>query len=342
VAALRRSFHHPSVDLTETSILITGGTGSFSRAFARRLMSGSLPRRVVLLSRDEQKQQSMADEFKQDFPEAVDRLRFFIGDIRDMNRLELAMRDINIVVHTAALKIIPVAEYNPFECILTNVHGIENLVKVALRCGVSKVISLSTDKAVNPINLYGASKLAADKIVVAANNLSGLDGPIFSVVRYGNVFGSRGSIVPLLQRCVSSGAKSVPITDPRMTRFWITLEQGVSFVLSSLALMAGGEIFIPKLPSMRITDLAEVIAPGLGHKFIGIRPGEKLHECLISADESRATVELDDRFVIVPPIPQWSDGHLQDLGGRPVVEGFQYSSDSNTEWLEASTLADWL
>jgi UDP-N-acetylglucosamine 4,6-dehydratase len=283
----------------------------------------------------------MTRELQAAYPrETFDCMRFFIGDVRDASRLELAMRGIDIVVHAAALKIVPTAEYNPFECILTNVHGAENVVKASLRAKVAKVVALSTDKAVNPINLYGASKLAADKIMVAANYLAGGEPPHFSVVRYGNVIGSRGSVVPLFDALVKRGAKAIPITDPRMTRFWITLEQGVNFVLSSLQMMRGAEIFVPKIPSMNIADLAEAIAPGLPHQVIGIRPGEKLHEVLITEDDARMTLELDDRYVICPPIPEseWTAHHLEALGARRVPEGLVYSSDRNPHRLDKSAL----
>jgi UDP-N-acetylglucosamine 4,6-dehydratase len=339
---LDRKFDRPGFDANGQSILVTGGTGSFGRAFVRKLLSGPVPpRRLVVFSRDEQKQDTMARELRAEFSEDLfSRMRFFIGDVRDQSRLELAMRDISIVVHAAALKIVPVAEYNPFECILTNVHGAENVVKAALRTHVRKVIALSTDKAANPINLYGASKLAADKIMVAANNLSGDNGPSFSVVRYGNVIGSRGSVVPLFQDMVKRGVDELPITDPRMTRFWITLEQGVSFVLSSLGLMGGGEIFIPKIPSMNIAELAKAMAPNLPHKSIGIRPGEKLHEIMITEDDARMTVELDDRYVICPLQTRWSDERLQPYNCRAVPESFRYSSDSNAEWLAGPEVLD--
>ena len=337
-----RSFERPVSDLTGLSILITGATGSFGRAFVKRLLNGggSVPRRIVVFSRDEQKQDAMVRELQATSPASFECLRFFIGDVRDVSRLELAMRDIDIVVHAAALKIVPTAEYNPFECILTNVHGAENVVKAALRCGVKKVLALSTDKAANPINLYGASKLAADKIMVAANNLSGDDGARFSVVRYGNVIGSRGSVVPLFEDMVRNGAKALPITDPRMTRFWITIEQGVGFVLSCLSLMSGGEIFVPKIPSMRMVDLARTVAPSLPHDIIGIRPGEKLHELMITEDDARMTVELEDRYVICPGLRDWSREHLDKLGARPVAEGFRYSSDQNAEWLDGPSLVE--
>lgn len=337
---LDRKFDYPAFDAGAQSILVTGGTGSFGRAFVRKLLSQSTPpRRLVVFSRDEQKQDTMARALRAEFSEDLfGRMRFFIGDVRDQSRLELAMRDVNVVVHAAALKIVPVAEYNPFECILTNVHGAENVVKAALRTGVSKVIALSTDKAANPINLYGASKLASDKIMVAANNLSGDAGASFAVVRYGNVIGSRGSVVPLFQDMIKRGIVELPITDPRMTRFWITLDQGVGFVLSSLGIMRGGEIFIPKIPSMKMTDLAEAMSPGATHKVIGIRPGEKLHEVMITEDDARMTVELDDRYVICPPNATWTGSHLDAAGARAVPEGFRYSSEINREWLDGQSL----
>jgi UDP-N-acetylglucosamine 4,6-dehydratase len=335
-----RRFDQPSIDLASASILITGGTGSFGSAFTRKLLTIAQPRRLVIFSRDEQKQETLARRLKNDFPERFDCLRFFIGDVRDESRLEMAMRDIDYVVHAAALKIVPMAEYNPFECVLTNINGAENVVKAALRTSVKRVIALSTDKAANPINLYGATKLAADKIMVAANNLSGRNSARFSVVRYGNVIGSRGSVVPFFQDLLRNGAKSLPITDPRMTRFWITLDQGVALVLSSFALMRGGEIFVPKIPSMRIADLARALAPKLPHEVVGVRPGEKIHEVMITEDDARMTVELPDRYVICPPDTHWKRDHLDTLGAKPVPDGFRYSSDINTEWLEDSALTD--
>jgi UDP-N-acetylglucosamine 4,6-dehydratase len=332
-------FASPALDLDRCSVLITGGTGSFGKAFVRHVIARTRSPRIVIYSRDEQKQEEMARGLQVAFPAEFDRLRFFIGDVRDLSRLELAMRGIEIVVHAAALKIVPTAEYNPFECILTNVHGAENVVKASLRAGVKKIIALSTDKAASPINLYGASKLAADKIVVAANNLAGAGGPRFAVVRYGNVIGSRGSVVPLFADMIKAGAKELPITDPRMTRFWITLQQGVNFVLSSCAMMTGGEIFVPKIPSMRITQLAECLAPNLPHRIVGIRPGEKLHEVMITEDDARMTVELDDRYAICPMIQNWSRAHLDRVGARPVPEGFRYSSDCESQWLEPHSLS---
>jgi UDP-N-acetylglucosamine 4,6-dehydratase len=334
-----RSFEHPVPDLDGRAILVTGGTGSFGRAFVRHLLTHvpRPPRRVVIFSRDEQKQDAMSREMQALNRDLYRRLRFFIGDVRDASRLELAMREIDIVVHAAALKIVPTAEYNPFECVLTNVHGAENVVKAALRAEVSKVIALSTDKAANPINLYGASKLAADKIMVAANWLSADMGTKYSVVRYGNVIGSRGSVVPLFQELVNRGAKALPITDPRMTRFWITLEQGVAFVLSSIAMMHGGEIFVPKIGSMRIADLARAIAPHLPHEIVGIRPGEKLHEVLITEDDARSTWEFPDRYVI-SQAGSYCEPFLEKSGATRVAEGFRYSSEQNAEWIDADTL----
>jgi UDP-N-acetylglucosamine 4,6-dehydratase len=335
-----RTFRSPAIQTRELSILVTGGTGSFGRAFVHRLLAGNAPRRLVVFSRDEQKQEAMARDLELAFPGHMDRMRFFIGDVRDQSRLELAMREIDIVIHAAALKIIPTAEYNPFECILTNVHGAENVVKAALRTGIRQVVALSTDKAANPINLYGASKLASDKIMVAANHLSGDLGTRFSVIRYGNVIGSRGSVVPLFEHLVRNGAKALPVTDPKMTRFWITLEQGVAFVLSSIAMMRGGEIFVPKIPSMRIVDLAHAIAPHMPQEIIGIRPGEKLHEVMVTEDDARMTLELDDRYVICPPLRGWQDDHLVRLGARPVGDAFRYSSDLNVEWLDKPAMKD--
>jgi UDP-N-acetylglucosamine 4,6-dehydratase/5-epimerase len=337
-SSVSRSFKQPTPDLAGSSILVTGGTGSFGRAFCNQLLADMPPRRLIVFSRDEQKQETMARDIERAHPKLFDRMRFFIGDVRDVSRLEMAMRDVDYVVHAAALKIVPMAEYNPFECVLTNIHGAENVVTAALRTSVKKVVALSTDKAANPINLYGATKLAADKIMVAANNLSGRQGARFAVVRYGNVIGSRGSVVPFFQDLVRRGVKAIPITDPRMTRFWITLEQGVAFVLSSLALMRGGEIFVPKIPSMKIVDLAHALAPGLPHEVVGIRPGEKLHEVMITEDDARMTVQLDDRYAICPPMSGWERGHLDAAGAKPVIDGFRYSSDANVEWLDGGSL----
>ncbi len=293
------------------------------------------PRKIIVFSRDELKQSEMMADLAQ---RGVSPTRFFIGDVRDVDRLELAMRDVDYVVHAAALKQVPAAEYNPFECIRTNVHGAENVVTAALRTGVRKVIALSTDKAANPINLYGASKLASDKILVAANNLSGSQDTHFSVVRYGNVIGSRGGVVDVFRRLISEGSKTLPITDRRMTRFWITLQQGVEFVLSSLEMMRGGEIFVPRIPSLKIVDLTHFMAPHLGQEEVGIRPGEKLHEIMITVDDARSTVALADRFIIEPSLVFWSHKPFCSEDACSVGDGFQYSSDTNEEWL---TEQDW-
>ncbi len=329
-----RSFAHPAPLLDGASILVTGGTGSFGQKLVATLLARHKPKRIIVFSRDEQKHYDMAQTFRAtDHPN----LRFFIGDVRDKDRLEMAMREIDFVVHAAALKHVPAAEYNPFECIRTNVHGAENVVGAALRCGVKRVVALSTDKAVNPVNLYGASKLAADKIFVAANNLAGSLPTRFSVVRYGNVVGSRGSVVPLYRKLIAEGVKSLPVTDARMTRFWVTLQQGVDFVLASLAMMHGGEIFVPKLPSMKIVDLAKLMAPSLEQEVIGIRPGEKLHEALLTEDDARTTFALKDRFVVEPQFAFWNRERYQDAGIESLPEGFRYTSDANAEWLDEAT-----
>jgi len=321
------------------TILITGGTGSFGRAFVRSIFQVSSPRKVIVYSRDEQKQFEMAQNSS--FAKYESNLRFFIGDVRDYDRLEMALREVDYVVHAAALKHVPIAEYNPMECIKTNVHGAENLAMAAIRTDVEKVIALSTDKAVNPVNLYGASKLAADKIFVAANSLAGSDGPRFAVARYGNVVGSRGSIVPPFERLITEGSESLPITDPRMTRFWITLQQGVDFVFTCFAMMKRGEIFVPKIPSMAITDLAHLMAPHLPHEIVGIRPGEKLHEVMVTEDDARNTIELPDRYVIRPTLyPDWAGGYHVEESDLP--DGFRYSSDTNPEWLDPKSMQELL
>lgn len=316
------------------SVLVTGGTGSFGRAFVTALLKHGKPRRLVVFSRDELKQVEMEQVLTALDTTGV--LRFFIGDVRDPRRLAMALRGIDTVIHAAAMKQVPVAEYNPFECIHTNVYGAENVVQAAIDAGAERVIALSTDKAANPVNLYGASKLAADKIFIAGNHLSGETGTRFTVVRYGNVLGSRGSVVPIFRNLVEKGAKEVPLTDPRMTRFWITLDQGAAFVASCIELMQGGEIFVPKIPSMKMVDLARAIAPGLKHKIIGIRPGEKLHEVMITTDDARTTRDLGDRYVIHPAISLWQQP--QKLVGKSVADDFCYASDTNDRWLTAEAL----
>ncbi|MHB8066863.1 MAG: UDP-N-acetylglucosamine 4,6-dehydratase (inverting) [Desulfobaccales bacterium] len=318
----------------DLSILITGGTGSFGKKFVETVLK-SQPRRLIIFSRDEVKQLQMRQNFSEvDYPA----LRYFIGDIRDRDRLYRAFQGVDIVVHAAALKQVPTAEYNPLEVIKTNVLGVANVIDAAIDSGVNKVIALSTDKAVNPINLYGATKLCADKLIVAGGIYAGAKKTKFSVVRYGNVMGSRGSVIPIFLERRHTG--SLPITDARMTRFWITLDQAVDFVLKCLELMRGGEIFVPKLKSMRIVDLAQALAPNCRHEIVGIRPGEKLHEVLITEDEARRTLEFPDLFVVQPGqiLQGWSNGYL--MGGRPVGEDFSYSSDTNDCWMTPKELLD--
>jgi UDP-N-acetylglucosamine 4,6-dehydratase/5-epimerase len=330
-----RDFLNPAIDLNDKTVLVTGGTGSFGKHFVRLVINRYKPKKLIIFSRDELKQYEMAQVFPQDrYPF----MRYFIGDVRSADRLEMAMRDVDYVVHAAALKQVPIAEYNPFECIATNVIGAENVVQAAIRRGVKNVVALSTDKAANPINLYGASKLASDKIFVAANNLSGADGCRFAVVRYGNVVGSRGSVMPFFQKLIAENADALPITDERMTRFWITLTQGVNLVLSSMSLMQGGEIFVPKIPSMSTAELARSMAPNMPQKIIGIRPGEKLHEVMIPADDSRQTLELADRYVILPSFFNVQREAYIAHGAKPVREGFSYTSDANSERLDARAL----
>lgn len=336
-------FDTSRADLTGKDILITGGTGSFGKAFCRHVLDNFSPRRLIVFSRDEDKQYSMANEFGFNYTGTHNTpLRFFIGDVRDQARLEMAMRNVDYVVHAAALKHVPTAEYNPMECILTNVHGAENVVNAAIKSGVERVVALSTDKAVNPINLYGASKLAADKIFIAANNLSGFQPTRFSVVRYGNVLGSRGSVVPFFRKLQEDGAEYLPITDDRMTRFWITLSQGVSFVLSCLAETEGGEIFVPKLPSMKIVDLAHCLAPEIPTRVVGIRPGEKLHELMLTEEESRFAYDMGDRFMVAPEIAFSSRIEEAVSKGTLVEDGFRYASNTNQDWLSPEGLTEML
>ncbi|MFT5291962.1 MAG: UDP-N-acetylglucosamine 4,6-dehydratase [Planctomycetota bacterium] len=324
------------------SILITGGTGSFGRAFVRDVLTKYKPRRLVIFSRDEQKQFAMARELS---PEKYPALRYFIGDVRDRERLRLALRGIDVVIHAAAMKHVPIAEYNPFECIRTNVLGAENVILASIDAGVKKVIALSTDKAANPINLYGATKLCSDKCFVAGNHMSGEGGTRFSVVRYGNVVGSRGSVVEFFQEQVKNGVTELPITDERMTRFFLTIKQGVDFVLDRLVHMQGGEIFIPKIPSMRIVDLARAIGPDCTTKEVGIRPGEKLHEVLLPYDEARNTLEFTNHYTVHPALSWFErDQHLFEDGelGRALPPDFKYASDSNPQWMDPQELLDHL
>ncbi len=317
-------------------ILITGGTGSFGKKYTQMLLEQYQPKKIIIFSRDELKQ----FEMQQVYSAAC--MRYFIGDVRDASRIEEAMEGVDYVIHAAAMKQVPAAEYNPMECIKTNIYGAENVIKAAIKNGVLKVIALSTDKAANPINLYGATKLASDKLFIAANNMVGTRDTRFSVVRYGNVVCSRGSVIPFFRKLIVDGATELPITHKDMTRFMITLQQGVEFVLKNFQRMQGGEIFIPKIPSMYMTDLAKAIAPNLPQKIVGIRPGEKLHEIMCPADDSHLTLEFKDHYVICPTIQFTNQCNFtkNNLGekGLPVKEGFEYNSGSNKEWLNQEAL----
>lgn len=313
--------------LKDKSILITGGTGSFGRAFVTQSLKTDL-KRIIVFSRDELKQYEMAQDYQDR------RLRFFIGDVRDKDRLYRAFDGVDYVIHAAALKQVPAAEYNPMEAIKTNILGAQNVIDAAIDRNVEKVIALSTDKATNPINLYGATKLCSDKLFVAGNSYAGSKPTKFGVVRYGNVVGSRGSVIPYFQRMKETGV--LPITDPQMTRFWITLEQGVQFVMDSLERLHGGEIFVPKIPSMRITDLAQAIAPGCQQKIIGIRPGEKLHEMMISEDDARHSIDCGTYYIIKPEFSWWRDKAYPQ--GKALPENFSYCSDTNDRWLTVDEL----
>lgn len=318
------------------NILITGGTGSFGKKYTKILLENYKPNKIIIYSRDELKQYEMAQEYNHPS------MRYFIGDVRDADRLKKATKDVDFIIHAAALKHVPIAEYNPMECIKTNIYGAQNVIDAAIENGVSKIIALSTDKAANPVNLYGATKLASDKLFVAANNLVGTQDTQFSVVRYGNVIGSRGSVVPYFEKLLRDGTKFLPITDEKMTRFMITLEDGVNFVLKNFERMQGGEIFVPKIPSMKIVDLADAMAPNLERKIIGIRPGEKLHEIMCPADDSHLTFEFDDHFVIAPTITFTNrrdyDHNIIGEVGIKVAQGFEYNSGNNKEWLEKEEL----
>lgn len=320
--------------LNNKTILITGGTGSFGKKFTKRILSEYKPKKIIIFSRDEYKQYVMAKEFEK----YAKKLRFFIGDVRDKNRLYRALEDVDVVIHAAALKHVPVAEYNPIEAVNTNIIGAKNVIDASLDRGVEKIVALSTDKAVNPINLYGATKLVSDKLFVSANAYAGKKKTTFSVVRYGNVAGSRGSVVPFFKGLIDSGVKELPITDFRMTRFWITLDQGVDLVFRALKQSKGGEIYVAKIPSVRVTDLAKAMAPKAKLKEIGIREGEKLHEVMITEEDSRLTYDYGDYYIIYPNFNWWNTKKHMKKGGRKVKEGFRYSSDQNKEWLEGKKL----
>lgn len=312
-----------------SSILITGGTGSFGKAFLACVLDSHGPARVAVYSRDELKQYEMRQTYGDD-----PRVRFFIGDIRDRERLEMAMHGVDYVVHAAALKQVDTAEYNPMEYVKTNILGSENVMVAAINAGVKKVVALSTDKASSPVNLYGATKLTADKLFISGNHYSYARGTKFAVVRYGNVMGSRGSVIPLFKRLVEVG-EPLPITDLRMTRFWITLPQAVDFVVGSFEQMDGGELYVPRIPSMRVTDLAKAIAPDAELVEVGIRPGEKLHEEMISGEDARRTIRLTDRYVVAPTLAEWT---FRAPAGEPLPEGFAYTSDTNDLWLAIDDL----
>lgn len=319
------------------TILITGGTGSFGKKCTDEILKNYTPNKLVIFSRDELKQFDMQQEFNHPC------MRYFIGDVRDRDRLTMAMREVDYVIHAAALKQVPAAEYNPTECIRTNIQGAENVIHAALANNVKKIIALSTDKAANPINLYGATKLCSDKLFVAGNNLAGGKKTRFSVVRYGNVVGSRGSVVPFFQKLIHEGVDHLPITHKEMTRFWITLHQGVEFVLTNFKRMQGGEIFVPKIPSVRIIDLAKAMAPELEQKIVGIRPGEKLHEIMCPCDDSHLTYEYHDHYIISPSIKFYSGSngyHENQIGekGIPVKQGFEYNSGNNAHFLNTEEI----
>ena len=319
--------------LNNKTILVTGGTGSFGKCFSRYVLTHYEPKKIIIYSRDEFKQWVMADEFK----EYADKLRFFIGDVRDAERLKRACEGVDYIIHAAALKQVPACEYNPNEAIKTNIHGAMNVIDAALDCGVSRVVALSTDKAVNPVNLYGGTKLVSDKLFVAAIAYAGSKDINVSIVRYGNVAGSRGSVIPVFRKVIEEGGTEMPVTDVRMTRFWISLTQGVELVIKALAEAKGGETFISKIPSFKVTDLAEAMLPGCKIKETGIRPGEKLHEIMVTPEDSHTTYEYDKHFIVYPQMT-WNDRQQPDLSGSKVEEGFSYSSGTNTEWLSVEDI----
>lgn len=315
--------------LNNRTILVTGGTGSFGKCFARYVLEHYQPKKIIIYSRDEFKQWMMANEFK----EYADRLRFFIGDVRDLERMRRALEGVDYVIHAAAMKQVPACEYNPNEAIKTNIHGAQNVIEASLDSStVKKVVALSTDKAVNPVNLYGGTKLVSDKLFIAANAYAGSKDINFSIVRYGNVAGSRGSVIPFFHKMIREGGNSLPITDYRMTRFWISLTQGVELVIKALEEATGGETFISKIPSFKITDLAEAMLPGCEMPEVGIREGEKLHEIMVTVEDSLTTYEYDRHFIVYPQMV-WNDKQKPDMSGKKVPEGFFYSSENNSQWL---------
>lgn len=321
--------------LNNKTILITGGTGSFGKAFTKYVLTHYEPKKIIIYSRDEFKQFMMQNEFK----EYASKLRFFIGDVRDKDRLYRAFEGVDYVIHAAAMKQVPACEYNPNEAIKTNIHGAQNIIDAALDMGVKKVVALSTDKAVNPVNLYGGTKLVSDKLFIAANAYAGTKDINFSIVRYGNVAGSRGSVIPFFHKLIQNGATELPITDYRMTRFWISLEEGVKLVIKALEEAQGGETFISKIPSFKITDLAQAMLPGCKMPEVGIREGEKLHEIMVTVEDSLTTYEYDKHFIVYPQF-DWSAHKKGAITGKPVVDGFSYSSDNNTEWLTVEEIKE--
>jgi UDP-N-acetylglucosamine 4,6-dehydratase len=322
------------------SILVTGGTGSFGKKFTEMLLRDYQPDRIIIYSRDEFKQDLMKQEFQNKFPDKIERLRFFIGDVRDKDRLYRAFNGVDYVIHAAAMKQVPACEYNPFEAIKTNIHGAQNVIDAALDKEVKKVIALSTDKAVNPINLYGGTKLVSDKLFIAANSYSGINGTVFSVVRYGNVAGSRGSVIPFFKGLIEHGCDELPITDLRMSRFWITLDQGVELVLKAIKESKGGETYISKIPSFKITDLAVAMLPGCKIKEVGIREGEKLDEVMVTKDDSRYTYEYEEHYIIYPHFDWWNiEQHFTPNGVR-IKDGFEYNSGTNSQWLSVDELTN--
>lgn len=323
--------------LDNKTILITGGTGSFGKCFTKYVLEHYDPKKIIIYSRDEFKQYMMQGEFK----EYADKLRFFIGDVRDRDRLVRAFEGVDYVIHAAALKQVPTCEYNPNEAIKTNIHGAQNVIDAALDTNVKKVVALSTDKAVNPVNLYGGTKLVSDKLFVAANAYAGSKDINFSIVRYGNVAGSRGSIIPLFHNIIKNGGNELPITDYRMTRFWISLREGVELVIKALCEATGGETFISKIPSFKVTDLAEAMLPGCRKPEIGIRPGEKLHEIMVTVEDSATTYEYDRHFIVYPQVV-WNDRQKINTSGTKVEEGFSYSSGNNTQWLTVEQIRELL
>jgi UDP-N-acetylglucosamine 4,6-dehydratase (inverting) len=324
--------------LNDVSILITGGTGSFGKKFTEKILNQYNPKRIVIYSRDEFKQDLMKKQFSQNYPEKIDKLRFFIGDVRDKDRLYRACKGIDFIIHAAALKQVPACEYNPFEAIKTNIHGAQNVIDAALDCNVKKVVALSTDKAVNPINLYGGTKLVSDKLFIAANAYSGEKGTVFSVVRYGNVAGSRGSVIPFFKNLIKQGNTEIPITDFRMTRFWITLDQGVELVFKALNEAKGGETYISKIPSFYITDLAKAMLENCVLKEVGIREGEKINEVMVSQDDSRRTYEYKEHYIIYPNFEWWDFEKKFTKGGVKIEDGFEYNSGTNKEWFSIEDL----